>query len=140
MKGRLYERTKYYVALVNWFRNSGIREIYFPHLSHLRYCFIPVLVRLLESLTASPLATTATFSTVHFLISEAEYFSLVAISISSAQVVIEISTDPIKFTYFSVFSLGSVSSTGTVVLPISIAALAVTFLSILLSLLDIRTS
>ena len=67
--------------------------------------------------------------------SESEYFSLVASSASSTQVVIEISTDPIVFTYFSVFSAGSVSSTGTglvsltftvpsVVLPISIAALA----------------
>ena len=50
--------------------------------------------------------------------------------------VIESSTDPIEFTYFSVFSAGSVTSTGTglvsliftvssVLLPISIAALAV---------------
>ena len=45
--------------------------------------------------------------------SEAEYSSLVATSAFSAQVVIEISTDPIKFIYFSVFSAGSVSSTGT---------------------------
>ena len=78
--------------------------------------------------------------------SEAEYFSLVASSASSTQVVIEISTDPIEFTYFSVFSAGSVSSTGTglvsltftfslVVLPISVAVLAVPFLSLLLSLL-----
>ena len=106
---------------------------------------------ILTSLAASPLATTATFSTVQFSMLEAEYTSLVASSPSSPQVIIEISTDPIEFTYSSVFSAGSVSSTGTglvsltftvssVVLPISIAALAVIFLSLLLSLLglDIR--
>ena len=80
--------------------------------------------------------------------SEAEYSSLVASSASSAQVVLEISTDLIEFTYFSVFSAVSVSFTGTglvsltfmvssVVLLISIAALAVTFLSLLLSLLGL---
>ena len=66
----------------------------------------------------------------------------------SAQVVIEISTDPIELTYFSVFSEGSVSSTATglismrftvssVALPTSIAALAITFLSLLLSLMGL---
>ena len=45
--------------------------------------------------------------------SEAEYSCLVASSASSAQIVIEISTDPIEFTYFSVFSAGLVSSTST---------------------------
>ena len=45
--------------------------------------------------------------------SEEEYSSLVASSASSTSVVIEISTDVIKFTYFSVFSAGSVSSNGT---------------------------
>ena len=65
--------------------------------------------------------------------SEAKYSSLVASSASSAQVAIEISTDLTEITYFSVFSAGSVSSTGTglisstftvssVVLPILIAA------------------
>ena len=83
--------------------------------------------------------------------SEAKYSSLVTSSASSDQVVIEISTHLIAFTYFSVFPAGSVSSIGTgivsltftvssVVLPIAIAALAVTFLCLLLSLLglDIR--
>ena len=85
--------------------------------------------------------------------SEAEYSypsypSLVASSASSALVVIEISTDPIEFTFFLVFSAGSVSSTGSglvslifnvslVVLSTSIAALAGTFLSLLLSLLGL---
>ena len=79
---------------------------------------------------------------------EAEYSSLIASSASSAQVIIEILTNLIEFTYFSVFSAGSVSSTGTglvsltfivssVVLPISIAALAVIFLSLPLSLLGL---
>ena len=79
--------------------------------------------------------------------SEALYSSLVASSASSAQVVIEISIDPIEFNYFF-FPAGSVSSTGTVlvsltftvssvVLPTSIAALAVTLLSLLLSLLGL---
>ena len=117
-------------------------------MSHLRYFFLPVLVSILKSLAASPLASTATFSAVHFSMSEAEYSSLVASSASPAQVVIEISTDPIDFTYFSVFSADSVSSTVTrlvsltftvssVVLPTSIAALAVTFLFLLLSLLGL---
>ena len=80
--------------------------------------------------------------------SEAEYSSLVASSASSAQVLIEISAALIEFTSFSVFSACSVSSTGTglvsltftvssVALPISIAALAVTFLSLLFSLLGL---
>ena len=80
--------------------------------------------------------------------SESEYPSLVASSAASAEVVIEISTDLIEFTYFSVFSAESVSSTGTGlvsltfivssgVLPISIASLAVTFLSLLLRLLGL---
>ena len=63
-------------------------------------------------MTASRLATTATSSTVHFSMSEAEYSSLVALSDFSAQVVIEISTDLIEFT-FSVFSADLFSSTGT---------------------------
>ena len=98
---------------------------------------------ILTSLAASP-SPTATFSTVSSSISEAEYSSLVALSASSAKVLIEISTDLVELTYFSVFSAGSVSSTGrvlvlltftvsSVVLPISIAALAVTFLSLHLS-------
>ena len=131
------------VAPLNLFRSARIREIYFPHLSHLRYFFSPVLVPILNCLATSPLATT-----VHFSISESEYYILVASSASSTQVVIKISTDFIKFIYFSVFSAGSVSSTGTglvsltftissVVLPISIAALAVTFLFLLLSLLGL---
>jgi hypothetical protein len=91
------------VAPVNWLRSAGIREIYFPHLSPFRYFFIPVLVPILKSLAASPLASTATFSTVHFSMSEAEYFSLVASSASPDQVVIKISTDPIDFTYFLYF-------------------------------------
>jgi hypothetical protein len=52
-------------------------------------------VQILKSLAASPLATTATFSTVHISKSEAS-------PASSAQVVIEISTDLNEFT-FSVF-------------------------------------
>ena len=78
--------------------------------------------------------------------SEAESFRLVASSTSKAQVVVEISAAMIEFTYFSVYLAGSVSSTGTglisltfnvssVVSTISIAALAVTFFSLLLSLL-----
>ena len=62
--------------------------------------------------------------------------------------VIEISTDPIEFTYFSVFLAVSVSSTSTglvslkftvslVVLPILIADHAVTLLSLLLSMLGL---
>ena len=63
--------------------------------------------------------------------------------------VIEISAALIEFTYFSVFLACSVSSNGTglvsltfnvssVVSPISIAALAVTFFSLLLSLLGLE--
>ena len=63
--------------------------------------------------------------------------------------VIEISAALIEFTVFSVFLAGSVSSTGTglvsltfnvssVVSPISIAALAVMFFSLLLSLLGLE--
>ena len=73
----------------NWFRNTGIREIYFPHLSNLRYFFNPVLVPILKSLVALPLATAFIFSTLHFSMSEEEYSSLVTTSASSAQVVIE---------------------------------------------------
>ena len=91
------------VAPVKWFRSAVIKEGYFPLLSHLRYFFIPVLVPILISLAASPLATTATFSTVHFSMSEAEYSSLVASSASTAQVVIEILTDPIEFIFFLYF-------------------------------------
>ena len=80
------------VAPVNWLRSAGIRERYFPHMSHFRYFFIPVLVPILKSLSASPLASTATFSTVHFSMSEAEYFNLVASSASPDQVVVKIST------------------------------------------------
>ena len=58
---------------------------------------------MLESLAASPLATTATFSTVLFSISEAEYSSFVATSDSSAQVIIEILTVLIEFTYFFLY-------------------------------------
>ena len=78
--------------------------------------------------------------------SESKYSSLGASSASLAQVVIEISTDPIDF--FFVFSAGSVSfnvtvlvsltfTVSSVVLPILIAALAVPFLSLLLSLLGL---
>ena len=89
------------VAPVNWFRSAGIRERYFPHLSHLRYFFIPVLVPILKSMAASPLAST--FSTLHFSMSEAEYYSLVASSASPDKVVIKISTDPRNFAYFLYF-------------------------------------
>ena len=134
---------------MNWFRSDGIRERYSPYLSAPIYFFLPVLVSILKSLAASLLVSTATFSTVQFSMSEAEYSSLVASSASPAQVVLEISTDSIDFTYFSVFSAGSVSSTGTglvsltftvssVLLPISIAALVVTFFSLLLSLLGLN--
>ena len=58
---------------------------------------------ILKSLAASPFATTATFSTVHFSMSEADYSSLEASSASSAHVVVEISTDPIEFTFFLYF-------------------------------------
>jgi hypothetical protein len=67
-------------------------------------------VQILKSFVASPLATTSTFSTVPFSISEADYSSLVVSSTSSAQGVIEIHTDVAEVTYFSVFSTGSVSS------------------------------
>ena len=60
-------------------------------------------MQILNYLAASPLATTATFTAVHFYLSEAEYSSLVASSASLAQVVIEISTDPIEFTFFLYF-------------------------------------
>ena len=70
------------VALVKWFRSAGIRERYIPHLSHLRYFLIPVLVPIMNSLAASPMASTVTFSTLHFSMSEAEYTSLVASSAS----------------------------------------------------------
>ena len=88
------------VAPVNWFRSAWIRERYFQHL---RYFFSLVLVLILKSLAASPLATTATYSTVHFSMSEAEYSTLVASSAFSPQVVIEISTDPIEFIFFLYF-------------------------------------
>ena len=91
------------VAPVNWLKRAGIRKRYFPHLSHLIHFLIPVLVQILKSLAASPLTTTATFSTIHFSMSEAEYSSLVASSASSAQLVIEISTDLIQFTFFCIF-------------------------------------
>ena len=45
--------------------------------------------------------------------SEAEYSNCVASSASSAQVVIEITTDLIELSYFSVILAGSVSFTGT---------------------------
>ena len=91
-------------APVNWFRSAGTGERYFSHLSHLTYFFIPVLELILKSLAASPLASTATFSAVHSFMSEAEYSSLVASSGSSAQVVMEISTDPIEFPLFCILS------------------------------------
>ena len=100
------------VGSVNWFKSAGIRERYFPHLSHLIYFFIPVLVSILKYLAESLLATTATFWTVHFSLPGEEYSNLVALSAST--VVIEISTDLIVFTYFSVFLSGSGFSTGTV--------------------------
>ena len=77
---------------------------------------------ILESLAASPLATTATFSKVHFSISEAEYSSFVATSDSSAQVVIEISTVLIAFTYFC-----SASSTGTGLISSTLTISSVVF-------------
>ena len=106
-------------------------------------------MQILKSLAASPLATTATFLTFYFCILEADHSSLVASPASFAQVVIEISTEFMVLTYASVFlATGSVSSNCTgiislpftvssVVLPITIAAPTVTFLSLLLSRLGL---
>ena len=47
-----------------------------------RYCFIPVLMSALKALAASPLTTIATFSTVHFSMSEAESSRCLASSAS----------------------------------------------------------
>jgi hypothetical protein len=99
----------------------------------------------LTTLAASPLATTATFSTVHFSMSEIKHSSLVASSASSTQVVIEISTDPIKLTFFLYFQqvlflplahdfFSLTFTVSSVVLPISIASLAVTFIPSLMVL------
>ena len=80
--------------------------------SILGHCFICVLVSVLKSLPASPLAT-ATFSTVHFSMSKTESSRLVASSVSLAQVKKEISAAFTDFSVFSASSAGSVSLTGS---------------------------
>ena len=114
--------------------------------SRLGFCFICVLLSVLKSMPASSLATTATFSAVHFSMSETESSRLVASSVSSSHLEKEISAAFTDFSVFSAFSAGSVSSSGSgvvslthtvssVVSPISIGTLAAALLSLPLSLL-----